>query len=587
MTGAEYIVNFLKQRGSDRIFLLTGGACAFIVDAIARCPGMEYICFQHEQAAAIAADAVWRINKKVGVTLATSGPGATNLLTGIACSFFDSIPTVHITGQVNKSESRTYSGAKVRQAGFQETNIVEMAKPVTKYAVKVNTVEELKYELTKAYNIAITGRMGAVLIDVPMDVQKAEAGNTIEYTPPVLDPIPEEPVVRILREQLQSFFAASSRPAVLVGAGIGLAGVSGEVVRWIEKNKIPFVSSWNGMAYFNHDSSTYCGTVGVYGNRGANCILQNCDALLVLGNRLDNRQRSGNPQSFASQAKVHVIDIDTEELKKYAPDGYGTTQIDLKHLPSVLSDLEKLPARPEWMEYIQELRSKYFGKNISTFAIKNHTLSPYEVVRCINQIIRSDSIVAVDCGGSQCWLHQSFHRTTQTFFTSGGMAPMGYALPAAIGAALSAPGRQVLAFTGDGGLQLNLQEFQTLQHYGLNIKVVIMNNNGYGIIKQFQDSYFDSRYEASGRGYSAPDFKAIAGAYKLHYTRVEKLEDLTAGLFEDARSGVVDVILHENTLIEPRLEMGHPINDQFPYVSDEEFRWANRYSKETRKKKTS
>src|SRR5436190_5884717 len=177
MTGADYIARFLKERGTNKVFLLTGGACAFIVDGIAKCPGIDYVCFQHEQAAAIAADTVWRANKTVGATIATSGPGAVNLLTGIACSYFDSIPSIHITGQVNSAESGVYLGAKVRQAGFQETNIVEMAKPVTKYAVKVHSIEELKRELTKAYNIAITHRMGPVLIDVPMDVQKQAAGN--------------------------------------------------------------------------------------------------------------------------------------------------------------------------------------------------------------------------------------------------------------------------------------------------------------------------------------------------------------------------------------------------------------------------
>ena len=511
MTGADYIARFLKERGTNKVFLLTGGACAFIVDGIAKCPGIDYVCFQHEQAAAIAADAVWRSNKSVGATVATSGPGAVNLLTGIACSYFDSIPSIHITGQVNSAESGVYLGAKVRQAGFQETNIVEMAKPVTKYAVKVHSIEELKRELTKAYNIAITHRMGPVLIDVPMDVQKQAAGNTIEYEPPSSQG-PESPEIGMARDKLRTFFAGAERPLVVVGGGLGLAAVADGVVAWMEKNELPFVSSWNGMPYFDHDSPSYCGPIGVYGNRGANYILQNCDALLVLGSRLDNRQRSGNPRGFAPGARVQVLDIDVEELKKYASDGYETTPFDLRHLPLVLNGLVIAGLPDRWTTYVSKTKSEHLRRNQSTFAMKHGTLSPYDVVRRINGFLDADAAVVVDVGGSQCWVHQSFHRTTQTFFTSGGMGAMGYALPAAIGVALTSPHRQVIAFTGDGGLQVNLQELQTARQYGLDIKVVIMNNNGYGIIKQFQDSYFGSRYEASGRGYGTPDFKGIAKA---------------------------------------------------------------------------
>lgn len=578
MNGAEYIAEFLRQRGSDKVFLLTGGACAFVVDAIARNPGIDYFCFQHEQAAAIAADAVWRINGKVGVTLATSGPGATNLLTGIACSYFDSIPAIHITGQVNQIEKQEYLNAKVRQGGFQETNIVDMAKPVTKYAVKVDTIEQLKYELTKAYNIAISGRMGSVLIDVPMDVQKADAGENILYEPPEIESPLLDKEIQKIQEQIQNNFEMSSRPAVLIGGGIGLAGVNKEIMTWIQENKLPFGSSWHGLSYFDQTSSTYLGSVGVYGNRGANALLQNCDYLLVLGSRLDSRQRSSNAKNFAPNAKVQVIDIDIEELNKYISNKYQTNLLDLKQLPRVLKDMKSIKQNQNWLAYVGEIREKYFNKNISTFAVKQKTLSPYEVIEKINKLIPSEAIVTVDCGGSQCWVHQAFRRTTQTFFTSGGMAPMGYSLPAAIGASLTAPNRQVFAFTGDGGLQVNIQELQTVMHYKLNIKIIIMNNNGYGIIKQFQDSYFEGRYEATGRGVSNVNFEALSLAYKLSYTRVDKINQLDASVLNKAGPGIIECVFHENTLIEPKVEMGLPINDQFPYVSDEEFSWANRFS---------
>ena len=576
MNGAEYIAEFLKQREMTKVFLMTGGACAFIIDAISRNPGMEYFCFQHEQAAAMAADALWRIDRTMGVTLATSGPGATNLLTGIACSYFDSIPSFHITGQVNTAESAGFLFAKVRQAGFQETDIVSMAKPITKYAVSVKTIEELKAALPKAYAIALEGRPGPVLIDVPMNVQQDDAGDTIEFTEPVIEPVSDTALLHT-KSQIEAFFSTAQRPVILFGAGLGLAGVGDEVSYWIEKSGIPFVSSWNGQTYFSHDLHAYCGNIGVYGNRGANYILQNSDALLVLGSRLDNRQRSGNSKTFAPKARVFVIDIDAHELKKYAQNQYETIEFNLKDIPAVLHQVSAPEVSNEWAEFVARMKATYFRKNVSTFAEKNQTLSPYQVIEKCAQLIAEDAIVIGDTGACVCWLFQAFHRTYQTLFTAGGMSPMGYALPASIGAALHQSERRVVSINGDGGMQVNLQELQTVAHYNLDIKIMIMNNHGYGIIKQFQDSYCNSRYEATGKGYSAPDFEKIAAAYQLPYIKITKLDDLRAVYFDAIGPMIIEVELHPNTLIEPKLEMGKAIHEQFPYVSPEEFKWSTPY----------
>ena len=263
----------------------------------------------------MAADSLWKIDKTVGVTVVTSGPGATNLITGIACSYFDSIPTIHITGQVNQNEKEIYRGASVRQAGFQETNIVDMVKPITKYAVQVTTIDQLKTELAKAYEIALSGRMGPVLIDVPMDIQQAEAGESILLNKSHSNSISIDQK-EIIQSSLINFFEGSQRPLVLFGAGVGLAEQSEAVISFIESNNLPFVSSWNGMKFFNHQHNNYYGNIGVYGNRGANFILQSADRLLVLGSRLDNRQR-GNVQKFVQDAKVLVMDIDQGELDKH------------------------------------------------------------------------------------------------------------------------------------------------------------------------------------------------------------------------------------------------------------------------------
>ena len=572
MTGSEWIAEFLARVGSRHVFLLTGGACAFMVDAVARHPALEYVCFEHEQATSFAADAVWRASGKVGVTLATSGPGATNLITGIATSFFDSIPALHITGQVNQRESSAFHGAKVRQSGFQETDIVSMVKPVTKYAVMVRSVEELQAELPKAYAIALSGRPGPVLIDVPMDVQQAQMAA--EFPDVVL--ADRSAMDRSALDALVSGISEARRPVVLWGGGIGLAGVQADVIAWLDKAGVPFVSSWAGLTYFDHDHPSFLGQIGVYGNRGANFVLQNADTVIVLGSRLDNRQRSGNPDNFAKDARIYVVDVDGEELQKYVDPRYTQIQSDLKDFAALLPGLPTFAPTAEWGDYVAEMRATYAGKEVSTSARRLNSLSPYDVVRRLGEVIAPDAIVANDTGAAVCWAHQAFKVKQHLFFTSGGNSPMGYALPAAIGAKLAAPDRQVVSFNGDGGVQLNIQELQTIAHHNLDIAIVIMNNSSYGIIKQFQDSYLGGRYDGADTGYSVPDFGKIAAAYGIGYARIENLEQITPNLFGNGPI-VIDIMFSNQTLIEPKLEMGRPINDQYPYLADDAYAAGNRF----------
>lgn len=571
MTGAEYIAEFLFQRGISQAFVITGGACTFIVDAIGRHKEMSYKCFHHEQAAAMAADAVWRTNKVMGATVVTSGPGATNLITGIACSYFDSIPSIHITGQVNQNEKANYKGSNVRQAGFQETKIVEMVRPITKYAVQVTNGEELKHELNKAYNLALSGRMGPVVIDVPMDVQKEEVGDQIFFEEPKV-PVLGRSQSETIQSKISAFLGEAKRPLILVGAGVGLAGAEREVFNWIGQSKLPFVSSWNGLTYFDHDMFNYGGNIGVYGNRGANFLLQNCDRLLVLGSRLDNRQRSGNTKSFAMSAKVMVVDVDSEELKKYSNNvNHETVEMHLGAFSQVSDSIVAPNPSKEWMQFFTEMKELYFGKYPSSTAEKYGTMSPYAAVQQINRMIEDDAVVVADDGANLCWVFQAFHRKRQTFFTAGGNSPMAYSMPAAIGAAFYNPDKQIICFTGDGSLQMNIQEFQTLKFHDLNVKIFVLNNFGYGIIKQFQDLYFESRYHATGDGYSQPDFKKVTEAYGLAYRRVDKVDEISPDIFTHKGPMIIDLVLHPSTLIEPKLEMGRSIEDQFPYLSDEEY----------------
>lgn len=575
MTGSDYIAEFIARMGSKHVFTLTGGACAFMIDAIGRHPDLEVICVQNEQAAAMAADAVWRVDRRIGVTMATSGPGATNLITGIACSFFDSIPSIHITGQVNQRESSAVHGANVRQSGFQETKIVDMVKPITKHAVLVRTVDELRDELAKAYSIATSGRMGPVLIDVPMDIQQAEMDAVFPDFD--LEAVPvDASAVQSAIASLSALLDQAERPVVVWGGGVAMADVQDELADWLKSSGLPFVASWAGLSAFSHQHPGFVGQIGVYGNRGANFVLQNADTVIVLGSRLDNRQRSGNADNFAIDAKVHVLDIDGEEIKKYGGGRYTGTAIDLKALPQVLAGLGKPDLSVEWTGYVKSMTETYRGGETSSTARRLNSLSPYDVVRRLSEVVDKDAVVIGDTGAAVCWLHQSFSVDQHTLFTAGGNSPMGYALCAAIGAKLTAPDRQVISYNGDGGLQVNIQELQTVKHLGLDMAIVVMNNGSYGIIKQFQDSYLGSRYTASFDGYSTPDFGAIAKAYGLDYCRVESIDQIAPNLFKRGAI-LIDVVLSEETLIEPKLEMGRPINDQYPYLSQDEYDRGNRY----------
>jgi acetolactate synthase-1/2/3 large subunit len=508
----------------------------------------------------MAADAVWRTTGKIGVTVVTSGPGATNLITGIACSWFDSIPALHITGQVNQSESREALGAKVRQAGFQETDIVSMVTSITKLAKKIESVEELVSYLPKALEIATSGRMGPVLLDIPMNIQKAHV--TPEQKAEALKSIASQPTVESevdLREELKE----SKRPLVVIGAGSSLVGTSKEIEEWCNKHDLPYVSTWGSMPSLNRACPNYFGSIGVYGSRAANWMVQSADQILVFGSRLDNRQRTGNPNGFAPFAKITVLDIDREELNKYRSyKNYKVAEYDLRNVKKLLKPIEKFTS---WSNEARTTVAN-FSDGFDQ-ATKKDELNPYTATRKLQGKFKPNSIVVSDCGANLCWVYQPYLADDSQLFTAGGNSPMGYSLPAAIGAQLSNPESEVYCFIGDGGLQMNIQELQTLINYNLPIKIIIQNNNGYGIIKQFQDSYFEGRYFATGDGYSCPDFSKIANAYGIQYQEVrteKEVEDL------EIPTGIciIDLKLPEHSLISPKTEMDRFIHDQFPYIED-------------------
>ena len=533
-----------------------------MVDALGRHSTAEFTCFQHEQSAAMAADAVWRTTGKVGVTMATSGPGATNLITGIACSWFDSIPSFHFTGQVNQSESRESLDAEVRQAGFQETDIVGIVKPITKWAHKVESIDDLVNSLSLAFDKATTGRMGPVLLDIPMNIQK----ETVSENQKFLALQNKEKIIKASSKsnpELKNFFSDSDRPLVIIGAGLALSSGAVETQNWCESVGIPYAATWGSISYLDRSKKGYLGTIGVYGSRLANWCVQAADKIAVLGSRLDNRQRTGNSSGFAPFAQIIVFDIDVEELKKYKiHKNYKTVEFNLKNSATLLDHTMKKYKDAAWQLEISKTK-----KNLSSgfeSSVKVGELNPYTATQKIQKIFERNSIVVSDCGANLCWVYQPYKPDSSFLFTAGGNSPMGYSLPAAIGAQISNPQKTTYCFIGDGGLQMNIQELQTMVHYRLPIKIIIQNNFGYGIIKQFQDSYFNSRYYATGEGYSQPDFKRVAEAYGIPYLKITKEIELDNLKFKNGPE-IIDLHLPPNSLITPKTEMDRFIHDQFPY----------------------
>jgi acetolactate synthase I/II/III large subunit len=570
-TASDLISDFIAEFLHPDVFLVTGGACAFMVDAIGRNPKTRFTCFQHEQSAAMAADAIWRTRHAIGVTMATSGPGATNLITGIACSWFDSIPSVHFTGQVNKAESAASLGVNVRQAGFQETDIVSMVSTITKFACRVDDIDQLPSALNKALMAATTGRMGPVLLDIAMNVQKEEFD--VEARDRLFDEIHKnlKTSVSFKSLELREIFSKSNRPLVVIGGGASVSKVSGLIQDWCEREGVPFVSTWAAVSDMKENNEKYLGSLGVYGSRFANWAVQAADTIVFFGSRLDNRQRTANPKGFAPFAKKVVIDIDEEELAKFRLDStYQTILFDLRGL--IFDEIkDSLKADfSEWKVLLSSVRSMTsYG-----FEAANPTggLNPYEAVIHFRTKIPTNAIVVSDCGANLCWVYQAWVAGPQKLFTAGGNSPMGYSLPAAIGAQLSNPDSPVICFIGDGGIQMNIQELQTISHYKLPIQIVIQNNFGYGIIKQFQDSYFDGRHFASGIGYSVPSFRDISKSYGIDYVSCSTVEEIKKLELDMTRARVIELILPSDSLITPKVEMNRFIHDQFPYGDNQTFK---------------
>lgn len=565
MKASDYIIQFLAERGIDTIFGYIGGMITHLVDSASKNPQVQFIQTYHEQSAAFAAEGYARIKNLPGVAMATSGPGALNMLTSVGNAYFDSIPMIYITGQVNTYEYK-YANP-VRQQGFQETDVVAMARPVTKYAVMIDSAENLRYELEKAWHLASSGRRGPVLLDLPMDIQRTEIQpeNMRSFQPE--DASSELPDLSKLTEYLHSFFQAE-RPLILIGGGCANANLEPELKQLLAAG-IPMVCSLQGKGVLPEDSPYFLGMLGSYGNRAANLAVARADALLVLGSRLDTRQTGNQKDAFSADKIIYHFDIDANELKYNRVSNRVCWCGDLAYLKNILQKSVKRPeVKQAWLEEISNLKRNYSIRQEMERFIENKV--PYEYMRKLDGMTAQNSIYCVDIGQNQMWAAQTLQlRGTQKFLTSGGMAPMGYAVPAAIGAAFATRGQQpVIAISGDGGLQIAMQSLLLITQYHLPISVMVFNNNALGMITQFQTLYFNRNYAATTQngGYLNPDFEALSAAFGLPYKEIQEPEELSGEL----HPGFWNLLIREMSTVSPKLEYNQPNYNMTPFLPEQE-----------------
>lgn len=570
MKASDYIIKFLADHHVEHIFYMIGGMVTHIVDSSIDNKDIDCITMHHEQGAAFAAEGYARCTGEIGVAMATSGPGATNLITGIGSCFFDSVPCLFITGQVNTYEYKYDS--PVRQMGFQETDIVSMVRPITKGARLVQKAEDLCADLEWAVNLAQSGRPGPVLLDIPMDIQRADIDPSGLDSFSAKDEVCRDFSDRQLADILQCLKKAK-RPVILVGGGVRSANAHAELYGFVEKTNIPVVASLMGIDAFPHTHSAYAGMIGAYGNRSANFVIANADFLLILGSRLDARQTGTKRSTFARAATIVRVDIDEHELNSSVKAHYSI-KAHLKDFLVALNntiDNQSIKTPQKWLQYVQMSKNKF-----PVFTVNDtDEIDPNEFIYLLSKQTDDDAIITVDTGQHQMWTAQSFEvKEKQHVLISGGMGAMGFSLPAAIGAVFAEPNKQIVVIVGDGGVQINIQELQTIVRNKLNIKIVVLNNHSLGMVRQFQEIYFNGRTEGTLDGYDCPDFVKLATAYGIHAIKLDTTDKVNEKVKECLMykgACLLEVMLPSSTVVTPKLIVNHPIEDQDPKLSDEEF----------------
>ena len=549
ITGSEILLRSLLAEGVETLFGYPGGAIMPVYDALySFSDQLKHILVRHEQGAIHAAQGFARVSGKVGVALVTSGPGATNLITGLADAMIDSTPVVCITGQVVSHLLGTDA--------FQETDIVNISLPVTKWNIQITHAADVANAVAKAFYIARSGRPGPVLIDITKDAQFELADFQYEICEQVktYKPIPDPHQLSII--DAAKLINAAQRPYILSGQGIVLSGAQNELVQVAEKSGIPVASTLLGLSGFPPDHSLYVGYLGMHGNYSPNVNTNECDVLIAIGMRFDDRV-TGNVQKYAPNAKVIHIDIDESEIGKIIKTEVGI-HADAKQALALLLPLLDKNAHPEWLASFKKL-DELEQAIIQQDCYPNcEGLKMGEVIRRLNQITEGKAVVCTDVGQHQMVTSRYYSfKDIRSCITSGGLGTMGFCLPASMGAKLGAPEKEVIAIIGDGGFQMTIQELGTIMQYQIPVKIVILNNNFLGMVRQWQQLFFDKRY--SFTELDNPDFVAIGKAYRIESHKVEKRENLDQALKDMLKHKgpyLLEVVVEKEENVFPMVQTG-------------------------------
>lgn len=539
-----------------------------LLDSYAESGQFNIVSMHHEQSAAFAAEGVARHTKgkTIAVAMGTSGPGATNLITGIGSCWFDSVPCLFITGQVNTRELK--GERAIRQQGFQELNIVEVVRSVTKYAVRVDNPEDLLPALHKALSASLSGRLGPVLVDIPNDVQRADIQDVVveKWLSMPLEISPDTEISISDLKELEELCKDAQRPLLCIGGGARWADAMGQWLLAADTLGIPYVSTLMG-----HERviarSNYFNMIGSYGNREANWAVQNCDLLIVIGARLDVRQTGSDVGDFARHARIVQIDIDPAQLGNRVQADLSICATAESFFKAFALQIAGFPNRDK--SWLAELTTRRDQAQRNEYA--DWEISPSEVFKKLNHNLADQPVDYVcDVGNHQMWAAQSLRLSSnQAVHYSGGMGAMGFALPTALGVAIQSQ-KKVVVITGDGSLQINIQELDTLNRLGLDLTIIVMNNSVLGMVKNFQDMYFDGRDQSTKKGYSSPSFADIARAYGIEAYRAENAAEMSRVLnliAEHKGPLLIELMMDGATECRPRLAFGSKLDEQFPKLS--------------------
>ena len=587
---ADRVMDYLASIGVTDIFTVSGGGAIFLDDALGRHDKLKYYCCHHEQAAAMAAEAFARANESLGVSLVTTGPGGTNAITGVAGSWIDSVPHLTLSGQVFLGQTIRDTG--LRQLGVQELNIVDLVKPITKYAVLVEDAKKTLYHLQKAVHLATTGRPGPVWVDIPADIQNARIDESEFETfyPEDLPPadIDCDQEIKAKIADVVELLKNAKRPLIHMGQGVKIAGALDDLMQVVEEYRIPFVTSRNANQYAEWEHPDYVGRCGTFAHRAGNFAVQNADVYIAIGTRLAFMQTGYDSKDFARNATKVMIDLDRAELYK------DNLDIDIRILADAKVFLEGLKDGLQgnsietevWGEQCQKWKRDYPAV-LPECREQIQPVNSYYFIDVLSDILGNDDVVVTDMGLAFQGTHQAFRvKKGQKLFTNSGFAAMGWGLPAAVGACVAHGKKRVVCISGDGGLQMNIQELATIMHNKLPVKLFIYNNGGYQTIKQTQELGFEGRLMGcnEGTGLSFPDFIKVGEAHGIRSIRIENQENLLDEVQEiiDWDGPVVcELMLDPDQdqapkAINRRMPDGTtkqtPLEDQYPFLDENELK---------------